>query len=61
MAQVSAEKRDQAGPTQKERVASVPQSEQLEKNATAALLERKKEQSRQSTSPVREVGESQGE
>ena len=58
MAQASAEKLEHTGPTEKERVTSVPQRERaVGKNAGAAL---EKEQSRLSRVPDHEGGESQG-
>ena len=42
MAQASAEKLEHTGPTEKERVASVPQREQFGKNAGAAFAKRKR-------------------
>ena len=42
MVQALVEKLEQIGPTEKEKVASVPQSEQLAKDARAALAKRKK-------------------
>ena len=41
MAQVSAEKLEQTGPVEKDRVASVPQSEQLAKTSEPPMTEGK--------------------
>ena len=60
MAQASAEKLEHAGPAEKERVASVPQREQLA--STPELpLPREKKHSRLSKAPDHGGGESQGE
>ena len=58
MAQASAEKLEQTGPAEKERVASVPQREQLARTPEPPLP-KEKEQSRLSRVPDREGGESQ--
>ena len=60
MAQVSAGKLEHTGPAEKERVASVPQREQLA-STPEPLCQEEKEQSRQSRASDREEGESQGE
>ena len=54
MAQAAMEKLEETGPAIKERVASVPQSEQL----ASCLCQKKKEQSHKSRSPNREMRES---
>ena len=54
MAQASAKKLKHTGPSEKERVVSVPQSKQL---ASAPEPSLSKEQSRLSKAPNREVGE----
>ena len=59
MAQASAEKLKHTGPAEKERVASVPQREQLA-STPEPPCQKKKEQSRQFRVPNHEVGESQG-
>ena len=59
MAQASAEKLEQTGPAEKERVASVPQREQLQERRSRPC-QKEKEQSRQSRAPHHEGGESQG-
>ena len=56
MAQALAEKFEQAGPAEKERVASVLQSEQL-----AITCQKEKEQRHLFRSPNSEMGENQGE
>ena len=67
IAQASAEKLEPIGPAEKERVASVPQIEQLARMPEpprvrkSRLCQKEKEQSRQSRVPDREVGDSQGE
>ena len=58
MAQVSAEKHEHTGPPEKERVASVPQREQLAKAARVAFAKSGKEHSHLSKSLNREMGES---
>ena len=59
MAQASAEKLEHTGPAKKERVASVPQREQLA-STPEPPLPKGKEQSRLSRVPDHEGGESQG-
>ena len=59
MAQASAEKLEHTGPAKKEKVASVPQREQLASTPELPLPKGKK-QSRQSRVPDHEGGESQG-
>ena len=59
MAQASAEKLEHTGPAEKERVASVPQRDQLARTPEPPLP-KEKEQSRQSKAPDHEGGESQG-
>ena len=68
MAQASAEKLEHTGPAEKERVASVPQREQLaktpeqrEEGTKEKEKEKEMEQSRQSRVPDREGVETQGE
>ena len=58
MAQASAEKLEHTGPAEKERVASVPQREQLARTPEPPC-QKEKEQSRLSRVPVHEGGESQ--
>ena len=58
MAQAPAENLEHTRPAEKERVASVPQREQL---ASTPEPPCQKEQSHQSKAPDRKVGESQGE
>ena len=58
MAQASAEKLEHTGPAKKERVASVPQREQLARTPERPC-QKEKEQSRLSRVPDREGGESQ--
>ena len=58
MAQASAEKLEHTGPAEKERVASVPQREQLARTPEPPLP-KEKEQSRLSKAPDYEGGESQ--
>ena len=60
MAQASAEKLEQIGPTKKERMASVPQTEQLA-SMPESPCHKEKEQSLLSRVPDHEEGESQGE
>ena len=57
MAQASAEKLEHTGPAEKERMASVPQREQLARTPEPPLT-KEKEQSRLSRAPDREGGES---
>ena len=59
MAQASAEKLEQTGPAEKERVASVPQIEQLARTLEPPL-QKEKEPSCLSKAPNHEGGESQG-
>ena len=59
MAQASAEKLEHSGPAENERVASVPQREQLA-STPELLCQKEKEQSRLSRAPDHEGGESQG-
>ena len=59
MAQASAEKLERTGPAEKERVASVPQREQLARTLQP-LLPKEKEQSRQSKAPDHEGEKIQG-
>ena len=54
------EKLEHTGPAEKERVASVSQSEPLA-STTEPLCQKEKEQSHLSRAPDREAGESQGE
>ena len=60
MAQASTEKLENTGPTEKERVASMPRREQLA-STLEPLLPKRKGQIRQSRVPDHEGGESQGE
>ena len=60
MAQASAEKLEQTGPAEKERVASVPQRESSWQERRSRPCQKKKEQSRLSRVPDHEGGESQG-
>ena len=60
MAQASAEKLEHTGPAKKERVASVPQREQLA-SMPERLLPKGKGTNRLSKAPDHEEGESQGE
>ena len=60
MAQASAETLEHIGPAKKERVASVPQREQLAVSQSR-LCQKVKEQSRQSKAPDHEGRESRGE
>ena len=60
MAQALAEKLEHTGPAEKERVASVPQREQLA-STPKPPLPKGKEHSRPSRVPDREEGDSQGE
>ena len=60
MAQASAEKFEHTGPAEKERVASVPQREQLAERRSR-LSQKEKEQSRRPTAPDHEGEGSQGE
>ena len=59
MALASADKLEYTGPAEKERVASVPQREQLG-GTQSRLCRKEKEQSHQSRAPDCEGGESQG-
>ena len=59
MVKASAEKLKQTGPAEKERVALVPQREQLARTPEL-LLPKSKEQSRLSSVPDHERGETQG-
>ena len=59
MAQASAEKLKHAGPIEKERMALVPQKEQMTRRRSR-LFQEEKEQSRLSRIPDHEEGESQG-
>ena len=58
MAQASAEKLEHAGPAEEERVASVPQREQLARTPEPPLPKKEKEPSRQTRVPDHEGGES---
>ena len=60
MAQASAEKLEQTGPAEKERVASVPQRESSWQERRSRPCQKEKEQSRLSRVPDHEGGESQG-
>ena len=59
MAQASAEKLEQTGPAEKERVASVPESSRQVRRSR--LCQKEKEQSRLSRVPDRKMAGSQGE
>ena len=59
MAQASAKKLEHTGPVETERVASVPQREQLA-STRSRPFQKEKVQSRQSKAPDHEWGESQG-
>ena len=59
MVQASAENREQTGPAEKERVASVPRRKQLASMASCPC-QKEKEQIRMSIVPDHEGGESQG-
>ena len=59
MAQASAVKVEYTGPAEKERVASMPQKEQLARTPEPPC-QKEKEQSRSSKAPDHEGGESQG-
>ena len=59
MAQASGEKLEHSGPAEKERVASVPQSEQLP-NMPEPSLPKEKQTKPSGRSPDREIGEFQG-
>ena len=60
MAQASAEKLEQTGPAEKERVTSVPQRESSWQERRSRPCQKEKEQSRLSRVPDHEGGESQG-
>ena len=59
MAHASAEKLEQTGPAEKERVASVPQESSWQERRSR-VCQKEKEQSRLSGTPDQEGGESQG-